>query len=146
MGILTVACKETAQAVLEYFNGFHDGFMKRIVIRSQDRIDEDLSQTCTGLFDVEIEFAHYNYAAEGAPFHPHDQIIRGQFRDVRDIRLTLTEEFLGNTIISLRMEPTEDGRLELHLGRHAYVAGERRYDFRESPLFSFTSADFTEMT
>lgn len=41
--------------------GFHDGFMKRIAIVSHDDIDEEYAQSCTGRFDVEIDFAHYNY-------------------------------------------------------------------------------------
>jgi hypothetical protein len=141
----TVDCHPSAQAALDYFNAFHDGFMQRITITSQDRILEDQSQTCTGLFHLEIDFAHYNYPAPGNPFHPHDQLIRAQFHDVRDIRLHLTTEFLGNTIISLTIEPAPENRLEFRLGRHAYLPAENRYEFRESPIFTFTTAEFTEL-
>ena len=58
---IAVSSEETAERALDYFNGFHDGFMKRILFEPQDRVDEDLSQTCTGVFDVKIDFAHYNY-------------------------------------------------------------------------------------
>lgn len=33
-----VSSEETAALALDYFNGFHDGFMQRIVFESQDRI------------------------------------------------------------------------------------------------------------
>jgi len=56
-----VSSDATAAKALDYFNGFHDGFMKRIMFTSQDQIERDLSQACTGVFDVEIDFAHYNY-------------------------------------------------------------------------------------
>ena len=32
----TVATPEEAEAILEYFNGFHDGFIKRLTMFSQD--------------------------------------------------------------------------------------------------------------
>ena len=83
MTSFTVTATETAAGALDYFNGFHDGFMKRIVIESQDRIDEDLGQTYTGLFDVEIDFAHYNYPDGAAPFHPYNQIVRAAFGTYR---------------------------------------------------------------
>ena len=57
---LVSSAAEAAKA-LDYFNGFHDGFMKRINIISSDEIDEDRGQSCTGLFEVGIDFAHYNY-------------------------------------------------------------------------------------
>ena len=44
-----VSSVEEAAKVLEYYNGFHDGFMKRIVIDSRDEIHADLSQSCTGV-------------------------------------------------------------------------------------------------
>jgi len=135
---------QTAAALLDRFNGFHDGFMQRIAITSRARIEADRSQTCSGRFDVEIDFAHYNYASDTAQSQRHDQIICGQFRDVRDIRLELTGDFAGNTIISLTILATADG-LELRLGRHAYLAEERRYDYREATLFTFATATFSEL-
>jgi hypothetical protein len=140
---LTITSEETAASVLDYFNGFHDGFMKRIVLTSQDRIEEDLSQTCTGVFDVEIDFAHYNYPDGANPFHSHNQIVRAQFRNVRDIVADFSDGFLGNTIITLSITQ-EQGVLGLRLGRHYYLETERRHELRESQLFTFTDATFVE--
>ena len=47
-----VSSAAEAAKVLDYFNGFHDGFMKRIQVTSSDGIDEDRGQSCTGLFEV----------------------------------------------------------------------------------------------
>jgi hypothetical protein len=148
-----VSSEETAARTLDYFNGFHDGFMKRIVLESQDRINEDLSQTCTGMFDVEIDFAHYNYAKGAEPFHPHNQMVSAEFRNVQDILAEFRDGFLGNTIISLSITSVNRRRagqlatehcLGLSLARHYYLEDQRRYELRESQLFTFTDATFFE--
>lgn len=140
---LTIDSEETAAGTLDYFNGFHDGFMKRIVLTSQDRIEPGLSQTCTGAFDVEIDFAHYNYPDGANPFHPHNQIVRAQFRNARNILADFSDGFLGNTIITLSITPGNGG-LEFRVGRHYYLEAERRHELRESQLFTFTDATFVE--
>lgn len=150
-----VSSVEEAAKVLEYYNGFHDGFMKRIVIDSRDEIHADLSQSCTGVFDVEIDFAHYNYQRGAEPFRPHNQIVRAEFRNVQDIFCDFREGFLGNTIISLSIasvsrrkggEATAEQCLGLRLGRHFYLEEYRRFEFRESQLFTFTEATFVEQS
>lgn len=149
-----ISCEAEAARALEYFNGFHDGFIKRMLFVSQDRIDEDLSQTCSGVFDVEIDFAHYNYAAGAEPFHPHNQLVRGQFRNVQDVFAEFRNEYSGNTIIRLSIaagnrrrggQTGEEPCLELHLGRHYLLEAERRYEFRETRMFTFTDATFAEL-
>jgi hypothetical protein len=148
-----VSSGEAAARALDYFNGFHDGFMKRIVFESQDRIGEDRSQSCTGVFDVQIDFAHYNYAEAAEPFHSHNQIVHAEFRNVQDILLNLRGGFLGNTIISLsiargkRRKAGQTGTelcLGLHLARHYYLEEHRRYELRQSRLFTFTDVTFVE--
>jgi hypothetical protein len=141
---LVISSEETAASALDYFNGFHDGFMKRIVVESRDRIDEDQSQSCTGLFDVHIDFAHYNYADGAEPFHPHNQIVRAEFRDVQDILFDFQSGYLGNTIIGFSIVAASRGRLELRLSRHCYLEGERRHELREMRLITFREAVFAE--
>lgn len=144
---------EEATRILDYFNGFHDGFIRQMVIESKDSISEDLSQTCTGVFEVEIDFAHYNYAAGAEPFHPYNQVVGARFRNVQNIVCDFREGFLGNTILSLSIAPvsrlrggetTTERCLCLRLARHFYLADERRYELRESQLFTFTAAVFVE--
>ena len=150
----TVSSAATAAGALDYFNGFHDGFMRRIVLTSQDRIEKDLSQTCSGVFDVEIDFAHYNYPRGAEPFHSHDQIVRAQFRSVQDILADFRDGFLGNTIITLSIkagtrrkggQTATEPCLALHLGRHYYLEAEQRHELRESQMFTFTDAVFVEL-
>ncbi len=148
-----VSSVEEAAAAFDYFNGFHDGFMKRIDIASRDEIDQDHGQSCTGLFDVEIDFAHYNYADGDAPFHPHDQIVQAVFGGVQDIFCDFREGFLGNTIVNLSVtlmnrrqgaSTAIETALGLQLARNYYQEEYRRYELRQSQLFTFTKATFSE--
>ena len=153
MAAFAVFSEDTAAPALEYFNGFHDGFIQRIAFESQDRVHADLSQSCTGIFDVIIDFAHYNYGNGAEPFHPHDQVVHAEFRNVQDILVDFSEAFLGNTIIRLSIVPAsrrKGGQLErepclgLLLARHYYVEDQRRYELKESRMFTFTDATFLE--
>jgi hypothetical protein len=148
-----VSSVEEAARALEYYNGFHDGFMKRMLIESHDEIHRDLSQSCTGVFEVAVDFAHYNYANGAEPFHPHNQIVRAEFRNVQDLCCDFGQGFLGNTIISVSIIPvnrrkggeaTTEQCLGLRLGRHFFLDESRRHEFRESQLFTFTDATFVE--
>jgi hypothetical protein len=145
---------EEVQAALEYFNGFHDGFMKRIVLVSQDRMEADGSQTVGGRFDVEVDFAHYNYADGERPLHPASQLVRARFEDVQDIFCDLRAGFLGNTIMSLsvhqanRRIASSDGVetcLALQWARQFYQEEYRRFETRQSQLFTFARALFEEV-
>jgi hypothetical protein len=148
-----VSSVEEAARVLDYFNGFHDGFIKRFVIESRDEILADRSQSCTGVFDVRIDFAHYNYQQGAEPFHTHDQIVTTRFSNVQDLFCDFREGFLGNTIISLGIAPATRRKsggtsgepcLSLRLGRHYFLEEQRRHEFRESELFTFTEATFID--
>ncbi len=148
-----VSSPAEAARALDYFNGFHDGFMKRINIVSDDEIDEDHGQSCTGLFQVEIDFAHYNYRDGNEPFHPYDQIVHAVFRQAQDIFCDFREGFLGNTVINLSVAPANrlkgastaaEPCLSLQLARHYYLAEFQRYELRQSPLFTFADAIFRE--
>jgi hypothetical protein len=96
-------------------------------IRSRDRIDRDFGQSCTGLFAVDIDFAHYNYPT--GELQRYDQLVQATFVGVQDIVLELSEGFLGNTIIGLSVEPAtrhtggctaSETCLALRLGRNLY--------------------------
>jgi hypothetical protein len=148
-----VNSEESAGKALDYFNGFHDGFIRRIVLESRDRIQEDFSQSCSGVFDLKMDLSHYNYRRGAEPFHAFSQIVRAEFRNVQGILLDLGEGFLGNTILSLTItagsrrrggESSREPCLSLHLARHYYLEQERRHELREAALFTFTDATFSE--
>jgi len=150
---IDVTSVDEGRRALAYFNGFHDGFMQRLVITSRDMIAEDLSQSCTGVFDVDIDFAHYNYAATGRPLQPHTRRVCARFEGVRAPRCDFAEEYLGNTIIALDIVPAtrrpvgavrEEACLALELTRNFYVEAERRWESRRAPMFTFERATFRE--
>ncbi len=142
-----------AERALAYFNGFHDGFIQRLVITSLDAIAEDLSQSCTGLFAVDIEFAHYNYAVGDRPLQAHTRRVYARFEGVREPRCEFAEEYLGNTIIALDVVaatrhpmsiPRDEACLALELTRHFLLDAERRWETRRLRLFTFERATFRE--
>ena len=106
------------------------------------------------MFEVEIDFAHYNYSAGEAPFHPYNQIVQSKFCRVQDLFCDFREGFLGNTIISLSAAPANRRKggstapelcLGLQLARHYYLEEFRRYELRQSQLFTFAEATFREV-
>jgi hypothetical protein len=58
---------EEAAAILEYFNGFHDGFIKRLTLNSFDYFESRGVQACSGRLDLELVIAHYNYRNGNLP-------------------------------------------------------------------------------
>lgn len=152
-GRFLVNSEADGRRVLDYFNAFHDGFVRRIEIVSRDRFEEIGVQTANGIYDVTIELAHYNYRDGQEPFHPVDQIVEAAFSDVEDVYVDLAREYLGSSIIALYIEadhrrrdllPDTEDCLALLWGRHRYVEEERRYDFRKERLFTFSRALFRE--
>lgn len=142
-----------ADSALDYFNGFHDGFIRRIEIVSRDRFEEIGAQTADGIYDVTIDFSHYNYRSGEEPFHPVDQIVEAEFGDVEDILVDLARDYLGSPITALYIEaerrrrnlmPEPEDCLALSWGRQRYVEEERRYEFRKERLFTFSRAEFRE--
>ena len=142
-----------AERALAYFNGFHDGLIQRLAITSLDTIDPDLSQTCTGLFTVDVEFAHYNYAAGGRPLQPHTRRVYAHFEGVREPRCEFSEEYLGSPIIALDVVPVtrrpmsmprDEACLALELTRSFLIEAERRWETRRLRLFTFEHASFRE--
>ena len=77
-----VASPEEAEAVLDYFNGFHDGFIKRLTLISHDYFEARGVQVCSGHLDLEVEIAHYNYR-DGEP--PATQVVQARFTHVRHL-------------------------------------------------------------
>jgi hypothetical protein len=52
--VRAVATPEEAEAVLEYFNGFHDGFIKQLTLTSHDYFEARGTQVCSGRLDLEL--------------------------------------------------------------------------------------------
>ena len=136
---------EEAAAILEYFNGFHDGFIRQLILNSYDSFERRGVQACSGRLDLELVISQYNYRS-GEP--PADQIVRGRFTHVRNLRADMPGRAAEWTIMNVHFEPgvrTSDlaeepcfyARLlqnQLHEGRwvHHQALG---FTFREAEFY-----------
>ena len=77
-----VATPADAGDALDYFNMFHDGFIRTLSLASYDRFEARGVHSISGRLDLDIVFAHYNYRA-GEP--PADQLVRARFQHVTSL-------------------------------------------------------------
>jgi len=92
---------EEAAAILAYFNGFHDGFIKQLTLNSYDYFERRGVQACSGRLDLEVVIAHYNYR-EGEP--PADQLVHARFTQVRDLQVNMSGKAAEWTIMNVHFE------------------------------------------
>jgi hypothetical protein len=152
-----VSSVREAQQILERFNHFHDGFIQRLELLSHDRFEQqgrsftDRAHVCTGMFDVALDIAHYNY---GPGDQPANRLIQCRFEDVQSFLLDLRAHQLHDWPIT-RIDISEVGRpragvpegrekaMEVRLLRPRLVDGSR-WKSQEQVLFSFARATFEE--
>jgi hypothetical protein len=141
---------DDAERMVERFNGFHDGFIKRVELVSHDRFDQfgpdftDRCQVCTGLFDAVLDFAHYNYDRDRQPV---DRLVSCRFEAVKGFHLDLRNTELHDWVVNgVRINETSrpgpqgpETALKFHVTRSVLVDGER-WEQREEALFSFKRA------
>ncbi|HEY3473258.1 MAG TPA: hypothetical protein VGK56_01540 [Anaerolineales bacterium] len=98
-----------ALALLDYFNGFHDGFIKRLSILSRDEFVSRGEQHCSGELGLEIVFAHYNYE-NGKP--PHDQLVEARFDGVKELAIDfsgISYEWAIDSLMIAEIERSREG-------------------------------------
>ena len=104
---------DDAEAILDYFNGFHDGFIKRIILKSSDEFEAWAQQRCTGNLDLELTLAHYNYAAGQRPYN---QLVFAEFQRVQELNVDFGgqahEWSILNMLITESVRSREDGSSE----------------------------------
>ncbi|HSE87649.1 MAG TPA: hypothetical protein VLJ79_15605 [Candidatus Binatia bacterium] len=138
---------EQAGVVVEYFNGFHDGFIRRLNLLSHDTFEDRDTHVTTGRLDLEILFAHSNYR-DGVP--PFDQVVAARFNQVRDLRMNVTglsaDWPITNFYFETAAPPTSsDGsRLRARLIQPRLIDNSR-WEHVEALTFSFHSAEFSEV-
>ena len=97
----TLRTPEEATAILAYFNGFHDGFIRQLTLNSYDYFERRGVQACSGRLDLELVIAHYNYR-EGEP--SADQLVLAHFTHVRDLRAHMPGKAAEWTITNAHFE------------------------------------------
>ncbi|HYC33456.1 MAG TPA: hypothetical protein VEB59_14305 [Gemmatimonadales bacterium] len=129
-----------SSAAVEYFNGFHDGFVRELTLRSHDRFEARGAQEVSGRLDLEIVFAHYNYRS-GEP--PADQLVRARFVRVSalvaDFRLTQGAWFIDR----LEIDAGGEGGLVARLFQQRLVDG--AWGSGEELRFTFASGEMEEL-
>lgn len=141
-----VATLEDAEAVLDYFNGFHDGFIKRLTLVSHDRFEARGVQACSGRLDLALEIAHYNYR-DGEP--PADQVIHARFTHVRHLRADMpgnaAEWTLANVHFEHGVRPTVWAEEPCFYARFLQTRLDRgEWVLYRALGFSFREAEFRE--
>lgn len=143
-----VESAEQAARAADYFNGFHDGFIRRLTLISHDSFEDRDTHVTTGLLDLEIVFAHSNYR-EGQP--RFDQLVQARFSRVRDLRVDFTGQPTDWPITNLHLQPETstsraDGpRLRARLIQPRLV-DHTRWEHVDALTFSFDSGEFDELT
>jgi hypothetical protein len=104
---------EDAETILDDFNGFHDGFIKQLILKSSDEFKGWGHQLCTGNLSLEIIFAHYNFAAGE---RPHTQLVAAEFRQVKDLSINFSgqahEWSILNVLVTESTRTRADGSSE----------------------------------
>lgn len=142
--------------ILDHFNGFHDGFIHKLILRSYDEFQRegpdvtDIVHQSTGLFDVRIDIAHYNY---GQGTQPHDRIVRCFFKNVQgfclDLRSRKSYEWpITNVEIPAGTRAVESGESEacflLNILWSKLV--DQSWEVYTTQLLTFQEAEFEERT
>lgn len=128
-----------AKKALEHFNGFHDGFFKRMEIVSRQTLTPEGHVSCSAVFDLVLEIAHHNYGPRRAPFN---RMVRCVFQEVQGICLDFKEA--GECAWSIdALDIREAGEAMLCMLQRPHLQG-RVWVTRQHDLFQFRSAEFSE--
>ena len=136
----TIATPAQADAALEYFNGFHDGFIRELTLRSHDRFEARGVHEISGRLDLEIVFAHYNYRS-GEP--PADQLVRARFDAVAGLVADFPLAQGEWSIDRLELGPDGHGGLLARLHQHRLIDG--AWTTREGLRFTCRRAELEEL-
>ena len=139
---------EEAETILQLFNYFHDGFIKRLTFISRDKIEPAGGRLYTGEADIEMQIAF---------FGP----VEARFYDIEDFSMDDREVSIDADILELTVIATEreshigewkDGRLSVvarsvpcfavKLTQTTYDYEQQRWMSSERQLFTFKEAHF----
>ena len=141
--------RSEAEAALDYFNGFHDGFIKQLSLISHDQFEGRGVQASGERITLEITFAHYNYQQDSKPV---DQLIKASFFKVMNVAVDfsgLSYEWSVNHLEFFETKRVlEDGQTEGCLGANlvqSRLNSQRKWELHEDVRFTFSRAEFEEL-
>lgn len=138
-----------AERAIEYFNAFHDGFVKGLCLTSHDSFPERGVQAANGPPDLEIVLAHYNYERDT---RPPNQLVRASFRGVMELTAEIsglaTDTPIKYVTIQTSSRRREDGSEETCLQASVFASHldqSRAWSEVEAIGFTFEHAEFEEL-
>ena len=149
---------DSGKRILEHFNLFHDGFIKRFLLTSHDRFmatkfskfsQDPIQRDIARGFSVRIDFAHYNYKVAGSNSR---RIIRAKFLKADKVvfDLTLPEGSSNNrSIDSVEVVPAAMRRpggkdMDLIISWNVLLPG-KGWQIVRNRILSFEQAQFQEV-
>lgn len=130
---------DAARAATDFFNAFHDGFIKSLQILSDDQFEDIGVHAVTGPLTLVIEFAHYNY---GAGRTPAGRRIDARFDGVRELDLSFSGNETDWPIKAFELDEDASGGLEARLLQARFADGE--YETATAMTFRCESAAYRE--
>lgn len=138
-----------AESVLEHFNAFHDGFLKRISIISDGEFEAIGIQNLADGLTLELLIAHYNYQNGTVP---HDRLISAVFFGVTAVDISFTGRGHEWTINHLGLTPSQreagarfgSACLEARIVQH-HLSDARQWVLKNDMVFLFEKAVFREL-
>lgn len=131
---------EQARAATDYFNAFHDGFIKSLQVRSDDEFEEIGVHALSGPLRLVVEFAHYNYDS-GRP--PANRRIEARFESVMELALSFSGEDTDWPITAFELDEDASGRLRARLLQSRFSDGD--YETVVAMTFACESALYREL-
>lgn len=138
-----------AERAIDYFNAFHDGFVKELKLTSHDSFPERGVHAIGGPPDLELVFAHYNYERDT---RLPDQLVRCSFVGVMSLRTDLTGLGTDSPVKYVTIEAAsrnrDDGSEESCLRASVFAShldASRAWSEVEAIRFSFERATFEEL-
>jgi hypothetical protein len=144
-----VTTEAQARDAVEYFNAFHDGFVRRLAVVSHDVFESRGVHASSRAPDLELLLAHYNYQRDERPI---DQLVRATFLEVTELTVVVSGLGYETAIKWLAVEAGERVRearttepcLRATLVLPQLGAG-NAWEERDAVAFAFARATFEEV-
>ena len=137
----------SAQEALDYFGGFHDGYIKSVKFISDARHDVDSVLQSAGLYlhetlSLEMEIGHFNY---DWPNVPYDRMISLKFTDVENPNAEfLTNRLLGQPVFSIVIDRFEKDDLVFEVQLSEFRVRANDANNPKYTLFTFKCLEIEE--
>ncbi len=138
-----------AKTAIDYFNGFHDGFIQQLVLDSRDKFEARGVHQLSGWLDLELTIAHYNYQQDKRPF---DQLIQAKFFQLKDLVVNFSGQPHEWPIISFDIRAAErtnqinqQVKCFWAVFSFSHLQHDQTWDLEDDLVFTFAHAEIKEV-